>query len=143
MKRGAFRFRPTFLAFVSFLAAVSIVNANDLDELRLRKRVVIIYAPDGSEKQLAQQEQLLRSHQAELEERDVTQLVLRTPLDNSEVAARFKLAGSGFTLLLIGKDGDEKLRSHEIVSPERVCRLIDSMPMRQEEIRERAGETKK
>ena len=142
MKRGAFRFRPTLLTFVSIIAAVSIVNANDLDELRWRKRAIIIYAPDGSEKQLARQEQLLRSHQAELEERDVTQILLRTPAENLEVADRFQLAGSTFTLLLIGKDGGEKLRSDEIVSPERICGLIDSMPMRQEEIRKRAGKTK-
>ena len=42
-------------------------------------------------------------------------------------------------MVLIGKDGGEKLRSHEIVSPETLCRLIDSMPMRQEEMRERAS----
>ena len=119
------------------------MNAKNLDELRWNERVVIIYAPKGSEKQLGRQEALLRLHNVELTERDITQLVVRTPAENAEIVKRFKLSGAGFTVLLIGKDGGEKLRSHEIVSPETLCQLIDSMPMRQEEMREEATASKK
>ena len=97
----------------------------------------------GSEKQLGRQEALLRLHNVELTERDITQLVVRTPAENPEIVKRFKLSGAAFTVLLIGKDGGEKLRSHEIVSPETLCQLIDSMPMRQEEMREEATASKK
>ncbi len=118
------------------------MNAKNLDELRWNERVLLIYAPVGSEKQLGRQEALLRLHDAELTERDVTPIVLRTRTENPEIFKRFKLSDAGFTLLLIGKDGGEKLRSHEVISPETLCRLIDSMPMRQEEMRERAGASK-
>ena len=97
----------------------------------------------GSEKQLGRQEALLRLHDVELTGRDITQIVVRVPAENPEIVKRFRLSGAGFTLLLIGKDGGEKLRSHEIVSPETLCRLIDSMPMRKEEMRERATASKK
>jgi hypothetical protein len=70
----------------------------------------------------------------ELEERDVTQIVLRSAAENPEIVEQSKFAKVGFALVLIGKDGGEKLRPREIVDSETLCRLIDSMPMRQEEM---------
>ncbi len=100
------------------MAITSTMNAESLDEFRWKKRVIIIYAPAGSKAQLARQEQLLRSRSADLKERDITQIVLRSRAENPKIADRFKLAGTDFALLLIGKDGGEKLRSHKLVSPE-------------------------
>ena len=116
---------------------LSAMNAQRLDDLRWKKRVIVIYAPNGSEQKLSQQEQLLHSHDAELKERDLTKIVLRSRAENPEIAERFNLAKADFALLLIGKDGLEKLRSQEAVSPETLFRLVDSMPMRQEEMREK------
>ena len=159
MSGGTLRCWQALLTYVALAISLSIMNAKNLDELRWNERVVIIYAPKGSEKQLGRQEALLRLHNVELTERDITQLVVRTPAEssaaadqlrgggtpaeNAEIVKRFKLSGAGFTVLLIGKDGGEKLRSHEIVSPETLCQLIDSMPMRQEEMREEATASKK
>jgi hypothetical protein len=70
---------------------------------------------------MPRQEQLLRSDKAELEKRDVTQIVLRRRAKNAEIAEQFKFANVGFTLVLIG----EKLRSREFVDPETLCRPID------------------
>ena len=131
------------MIYVALAISLSIMNARNLDELRWKERVILIYAPKGAEKQLGRQEALLRLHNVELTERDITQIVVRTPAENPEIVKRFKLSGAGFTVLLIGKDGGEKLRSHEIVSPETLCQLIDSMPMRQEEMREEATASKK
>jgi hypothetical protein len=139
MKRAILRFKPGSLIFVSLLAALSSMNATDLDKLRWKERVIIIYAPEGSEKQLARQEELLRSYDAELKERDTAQVILRARAENPNMAKRFGLADAGFTLLLIGKDGGEKLRSGEVISPNRLIRLIDSMPMRQDEMHQRAS----
>jgi hypothetical protein len=139
MSEGILRWTRAFLIFVALAVPLSIMNAKNLDDLRWKERVLLIYAPEGSEKQLTRQEELLRSYDAELFERQVTRIILRNDTEHPKLAERFKLSGRGFTLLLIGKDGGEKLRSHEVVSPERLCRLIDSMPMRQEEMRERAN----
>ena len=139
MKKGTLRFRSNFLTFVALITVLSSMNAKDLDELRWKERVIIIYAPDGSEKELARQQELLGSYDAELNERDTTQVILRARAENPEITERFGLAEAGFTLLLIGKDGGEKLRSGEIVAPERLIRLIDSMPMRQGEMRQRGN----
>ena len=77
MRERVFRWRQAFLTLVAFAVAVSTVNAENLDELRWKERVLLIYAPEGLDKQLARQEELLRSHDAELKERDVTQIVLQ------------------------------------------------------------------
>jgi Domain of unknown function (DUF4174) len=143
MSEGILRCKQALLTSLALAVSLSIMNAQNLDELRWKERVLLIYAPKGSEKQLGRQEALLHLHDAELTERDVTQIVVRAPAENPEIAKRFKLSGAGFTVLLIGKDGGEKLRSHETVLPETICRLIDSMPMRQEEMRERASASKK
>jgi Domain of unknown function (DUF4174) len=142
MSEGIFRCCRALLTCVALALSLSIMNAKNLDELRWKERVLLIYAPMGTEKQLGRQEALLRLHDAELTERDVTPIVLRTRAENPEIFKRFKLSGAGFTLLLIGKDGGEKLRSHEVISPKALCRLIDSMLMRQQEMREREGASK-
>jgi len=51
--------------------------------------------------------------------------------------SQFDIRPGQFTVILIGKDGEEKLRSMGQVSMEELFSLIDAMPMRQSEIRER------
>lgn len=48
---------------------------------------------------------------------------------------KYNVTPDQFTLLLIGKDGGEKFRSAKPVEIETIFRLIDSMPMRQAEMR--------
>jgi len=53
---------------------------------------------------------------------------------------RFSITSGQFTVVLVGKDGGEKFRRESAVDPDDVLSLIDSMPMRQREIRERGRE---
>ena len=50
---------------------------------------------------------------------------------------RFGVETGCFAAVLVGKDGTVKHRSHEPVAPEKLYELIDAMPMRQREMRER------
>ncbi len=50
---------------------------------------------------------------------------------------QLKLMTSQFTVVLIGKDGTEKLRRTQRVDLDEIFVLIDSMPMRRQEMRER------
>ena len=109
------------------------MSAQTLDDLRWKNRVLIIYAPPGSDEKLARQTDLLGKRKSELRERDLTQIILRDKAERPEITRRFQL--KEFTVLLLGKDGGEKLRSTEPVQPETIFRLVDSMPMRQEEAR--------
>jgi hypothetical protein len=49
----------------------------------------------------------------------------------------FSVPSNKFSLILVGKDGGIKLKRHDHVSLEEVFELIDSMPMRQSEMRQK------
>jgi hypothetical protein len=68
-----------------------------------------------------------------LPERDMMQL---TPAEAASARSRFRIDQDDFTVILLGKDGGEKLRSDTPVTMEILTRLIDSMPMRQKEARD-------
>lgn len=50
---------------------------------------------------------------------------------------RFSIRKGQFTVILIGKDGETKLRREAPAQAAEIFALIDSMPMRQREMRER------
>ncbi len=50
------------------------------------------------------------------------------------IRRQFGVGGGEFSIMLIGKDGTVKLRSPAPVSVAEIFSLIDSMPMRQQEI---------
>jgi hypothetical protein len=59
---------------------------------------------------------------------------LLSPSDDAAARKRFGIKSGEFTVILIGKDGGEKLRSHQPISWEKLQSTIDSMPMRQAEM---------
>lgn len=66
---------------------------------------------------------------------------VRTDSDGSTLAnnlrKRYRVDDKEFLIILIGKDGSEKLRSDTVVSPDKLYALIDAMPMRREETRKK------
>ena len=117
-----------------------------LSQLQDRYRVLLVFAPKPDDPALLAQLHMLKDAAAELSRRDL--LLIAVPYDNpspSEVsltpeAARkarrdFDIAPDRFAALLLGKDGGEKLRSAKPVSLDGLRSLIDSMPMRQQEMR--------
>ena len=58
--------------------------------------------------------------------------------DDAAARRQFAIKPDQFTVILIGKDGGEKLRSHQPISWEKLQGTIDAMPMRQDEIRTRS-----
>ncbi len=58
-----------------------------------------------------------------------------SPDEQAAARRRFHVRPNDFTVILIGKDGGEKLRSHQPVSLDILRSTIDAMPMRQEEMR--------
>ena len=54
-----------------------------------------------------------------------------------ELRERFDVGEEDFQVILVGKDGTEKLRKKgEVLEPERLFEVIDAMPMRKREMRE-------
>ena len=123
-----------------------------------RNRVLLIFAPTDHDPALLQQLTFLNHHAAEMRDRDIvvipilsqsgpptsanTLRTLNPPLitDAEQLTTRnrFHVPPTEFALILLGKDGDEKLRSTVPITIERINATIDAMPMRQDEIRKRS-----
>jgi hypothetical protein len=68
-----------------------------------------------------------------LPKRDIIEL---EPADCVAARRRFHIGDDDFAVVLLGKDGGEKLHAASPVTIERLIRLIDAMPMRQKEVRD-------
>ena len=116
------------------------------DDVRWSNRLLVISGPQqDSETQL----RLLREHADGLLERDL--LVINTiPTDASVIVGRatgvpssarfherFALPNDAFCIALVGKDGRVKERRTDIFNPNEIFAIIDAMPMRIEEMRDR------
>ena len=55
--------------------------------------------------------------------------------EGAELRRAIGIPGGRFTVVLVGKDGGEKFRSHEPAPPQDIFGRIDAMPMRRREMR--------
>lgn len=76
-----------------------------------------------------------------MEDRELVPLSFFEDGSRESLAARdrFGIEGGSFCAILIGKDGTGKFRSPVPVRPGTLFELIDAMPMRRRERRERGG----
>ncbi|MEP1355219.1 MAG: DUF4174 domain-containing protein [Tateyamaria sp.] len=114
-------------------------DVEDLSQFVWEKRPIIIFADSPADPNFGQQIEYLETRAQELLDRDVIVLTDTDPSGDS--ALRAKLRPRGFMLVLIGKDGGVKLRKPYPWDVRQLMRSIDSMPMRQREIRERRVES--
>jgi hypothetical protein len=97
----------------------------DLDAYRWKSRLLL---------QFGDQPRLSSQTQSAFKERDLVLLPANTP----ELRKAFKV-NVPYTLILIGKDGGEKARWLTPIDPQIILNLIDSMPMRQSELRRKSN----
>jgi hypothetical protein len=131
------------------------ISVATLAALHDRYRPLLVFAPDITP-EFREQMWLLSARAKDLHERDVITVpitdhwsemgdgifdsIQTLSLSKTEQAAarrRFHIAPSSFTVILLGKDGGEKLRSHKPLTLKKLNDTIDAMPMRQEEMRAR------
>ena len=108
------------------------VSTPDLAELKWVSRPIVIFADSPSDPRLAQQMANFEADPGDLEERDVVIVVDTDPGTLSELRRKFR--PRDFTVLVIGKDGEVKYRKPNPITVREVARLIDRMPLRQQEI---------
>lgn len=127
------------------LIAQSPPSPTTLEALHDHYRPLLVFAANPSDPALLTQLRLLKDSAPGLARRDVLVIAIPydtpSPLDPSltpeaVVAARrrFHAAPPDFIVILLGKDGGEKLRSTKPVSFNKLQDKIDSMPMRQQEM---------
>ncbi len=106
--------------------------SKDLNDYLWLNRPVVVFADTPNDPRFIAQLQFLEDGAAEMGERDVVIITDTDPLAKSEL--RKKLRPRGFQLVLIGKDGQVKLRKPLPWSVRELSRMIDKMPMRQQEM---------
>lgn len=116
-----------------------------LASLRDNYRPLLLFAPRPDDPALLAQLQKLKDAAPGLTERQVLLIAIPfanpsptnpslTPADALAARRRFQVAPAEFTVILLGKDGGEKLRSRNPISFDKLRDLIDTMPMRQQEM---------
>lgn len=104
---------------------------DDLSQHSWSHRVLLLAAAQSDEPALLKMSEWLSENVDGVRERDL--VVYRLKPDDL-LAKRWQMSGA-FTLLLIGKDGTEKLRTSHAVDLSVVFDTIDAMPMRRREMR--------
>ena len=126
---GAQETAPEMPPALEFLDADSV----DLNDFLWVKRPIVVFADTPADPRVIEQLELLHERQEPLIERDVVVIVDTDRGANSEL--REQLRPRGFMMVLIGKDGQVKLRKPSPWDVREISRSIDKMPMRQQEIR--------
>ena len=115
---------------------------------RWAHRVLLVFAPDRSDTRLRALADTLARADCDVRDRDLISGELVAAGDSrlagrrvpaqaaSALRRRFDVAAGDFVVVLIGKDGGEKLRAAE-PSLQEIFALIDGMPMRRAEIVQR------
>lgn len=119
----------------------------DLSAYHWKKRLLLVFSPGADDPELKRQEIELSAHRAGVTERDlvVFRVVADEPVTRdgmrddwvANVAMRetFEVPTGTFAAVLIGKDGGTKLRRTRAITMTELFSLIDSMPMRRDEMR--------
>jgi hypothetical protein len=154
--------------FTAVLAAILIASAlaggcgrgvmameSELDQYRWKNRLLFVFAATREDPSFVSLHDSVLARHADVADRDLVvfevldsglSTVDREPLDPDTVERlrkKFGVSEGDFSVILVGKDGGVKLERHDRTSLEEIFALIDSMPMRQEEMRrKRDAETR-
>jgi len=122
----------------------------DLKEYKWRNRLLLLFTPALDGPGYLKLNEDLSRRKEEVMDRDLLVFHIlesgETTLGNLPLAEgsggylreKFSIKPGAFTVLLIGKDGGVKLRKEGQVKLQEIFSLIDSMPMRQREMREKS-----
>ncbi len=122
----------------------------DLADYRWKNRLLLIFAPNETVKDFATFSRRLNAENFNVLDRDL--VVFRifetassrvdnqplSPEDAQALRLRFDIKLGQFTVILVGKDGGVKLIQKRQANLEEIFDLIDRMPMRRQEMREKS-----
>lgn len=116
------------------------------DPYRWTHRPVFVFAPEPAHPELQRQNAINGTAEAAFRERDMVVVTvtgehvsatLGPPPEASaaELRVHHAVPADAFTVILVGKDGSEKLRANSAVTADQFADMIDAMPMRRQEMR--------
>lgn len=122
----------------------STLYSQNMEQHQWKNRVIILYAEDQYQDLLEQQFNVLNDNPILLVERKLViykcnqESCLFYDLSNDvQVLPKLEMKQKEFQFTLIGLDGSVKLSSQELVTKDQLFALIDSMPMRKQEIKQK------
>ncbi len=128
--------RPLNQAYIGVLLFLIMApsQADPLKSYQWTKRVLVIFSPQPDSLLFQRQLAILEKDPSGLEERHlvVIQVVGR---EQWELRQHLGVTVDEFATVLVGKDGGVKLRSRHPVERQKLYGRIDSMPMRQREMK--------
>ncbi len=136
--------------FAGVLLVCPALSADDvLAPLRWNSRVLLVFSPHADDPRARETDRRLAQRACDVADRDLA--VVRVPHGSearledeplgpaatARLRERFRVAPGDYTVLLVGKDGGEKLRSQVVPEMDDLFGVIDGMPMRRQEMRDR------
>ncbi|MDP4032218.1 MAG: DUF4174 domain-containing protein [Pseudorhodobacter sp.] len=106
-----------------------------LADLIWLKRPVVVFADSPHDPNFIRQIALLEAEPGPLADRDVVVITDTDPAGRSEI--RLKLRPRGFSLVLMDKDGEAKMRKPLPWDVREITRAIDKFPLVRQEVLER------
>jgi hypothetical protein len=122
-----------------------------LDTYRWQNRILLVFAPSNDDGRLAATRNLAREHSRGFDDRHMITVIALTEgealdgqplsrIQTDSLREQYGIGPSDFAVFLIGKDGGVKLRLERPPRATELFELIDSMPMRQQEMRTSHGD---
>lgn len=136
-------FSLRYIAFLVLMLQFNGMSAQELTEFKWKKRILLIMDVNNDLPARNTQISKFVIRHDEMEERDLVLFVctgkevldkdgLKTDINPDKISY-----GEFQGVILIGKDGGVKLRKKFIVEPKEIFDLIDQMPMRRSEMKNR------
>jgi len=116
-------------------SSVNTEKPMDLEQHRWKNRLILLFASGENDQAVEEQKRLLEAEKSAVDERDLLVFVFNSG-DGESLRERYAVDEEKTTLLLVGKDGGVKLREAAPIEPNLIFALIDTMPMRQSEMRQ-------
>jgi hypothetical protein len=139
------------LVALHFAAADTVSVNMDLSRFKWQNRLLMLFAPDSNHPLFVDLQREISSRPLEVRDRDLVIFeILESgssrmnadeigPQTAASLREQFSIPQEVFAVVLVGKDGGIKLRRNDFVSLQEIFDLIDSMPMRRQEMRQKSG----
>jgi len=120
------------IGFAAIFASAALAEDDPIAAYKWEARPVIIFADSEKDPRFQRQVANLAARSDDMTERDVVILMDTDPGADSALRKMFR--PRDFQILLIGKDGEIKLRRPHPITAEDLNRQIDRMPIRRREM---------
>jgi hypothetical protein len=124
-----------FLIAITAICMLGSLHAEPLSQYLWKRRVVLSFSAAESTPERISLLKQIEQYQCEFDDRQMVHIdLIAGSTDHLLLSRQFSIPDMDFNLVLLGKDGDVKLLTSQ-PSLENLLTLIDTMPMRQRELR--------